>query len=67
MQSIEEEIVKYLETFKKRSLQSSLTYWKLKNNGVENCNNILKIKVLKGKTCYRPLSNIRRIETQKQK
>ncbi len=63
MQLIEEETVKYSEILKKISLHGSLTYWKLKNKGFENCNTILKIKVLKGKTSYRPLSNIRRIET----
>lgn len=62
MQLIEEETVKYSEILKKISLHGSLTYWKLKNKGFENCNTILKIKVLKGKTSYRPLSNIRRIE-----
>lgn len=65
MQSTEEETVKYSETFKKGGFNSSLTYCKLKNNGVENCNNILNIKVLKGKTRYRPLSNIRRIKLSK--
>ncbi len=63
MQLIEEERVEYSETFKKRSLNSSLTYYEVKNNGVEYCNNILKIKVLKGKTSYRPQSTIIRIET----
>ena len=64
MQLIEEEIVTPSETSKKRGLQSSLTYWKLKNKGVKICNYILKIKELRGKTCYRPHSSIIRIETK---
>ncbi len=63
-QSIEEERVSYSETYRKRGLNSSLTYCKCKNKHANNNYNLLRSSKFGGYTAYWPPSIIRRIETQ---
>jgi hypothetical protein len=49
-QSIGKESVSYSETFEKRSLNSSLTYLKIKNKVMINMNNVVKSSTFEGYT-----------------